>query len=130
MEARELWAGLQLLDRQILDRDGYMAGNVDDLEIERTPDTGELHVTAVLSGPGALAGRFGWRRLSSWLWHIHQHERPAGHEPRRIPLRHVADIGDHVTVSLGREEMGSALTEHWVREHVIAHIPGSRHAAE
>ncbi|MCU1374569.1 MAG: hypothetical protein JWO68_1855, partial [Actinomycetia bacterium] len=31
--ARRLWATLSLLDRQMLDRDGHMAGNVDDVEL-------------------------------------------------------------------------------------------------
>ena len=40
----------------------------------------------------------------------------------------VADIGNHVTVSLEHDELGSMHVERWVREHVIGHIPGSRHA--
>ena len=54
-----LYAGLELLDRQLRDRDGRLCGNVDDLEIERSPDTGELYVTAFVAGPGALLQRTG-----------------------------------------------------------------------
>ena len=31
---RQVWAGLELLDHQIVDRPGHMAGKVDDLELE------------------------------------------------------------------------------------------------
>jgi sporulation protein YlmC with PRC-barrel domain len=130
MEARHLWAGLQLLDRQLLDRDGDMAGKVDDVELASDPDTGSLYVSAVLSGPGALAGRFGWRRLSPWLRYVHRRVTPLDTDPTRVPLRYVADIGDHVTLSLERSQVGSESTERWVRDHLIGHIPGASHAPE
>jgi hypothetical protein len=54
--AQRLDAALELLDRQLLDRDGTPAGKVDDLELT---DSGEglkqPYVTAILTGPGALA---------------------------------------------------------------------------
>jgi hypothetical protein len=34
MAGRALEAGLQLLDRQLIDKDGRLAGKVDDLELE------------------------------------------------------------------------------------------------
>ena len=51
MTGRVFYAGLELLDHQLRDRDGRLCGNVDDLEIERSPDTGELYVTAFRIGP-------------------------------------------------------------------------------
>ena len=48
----ELRAGLHLLDHQIIDADGWMAGNVDDLELEADPGGGPPVVTAILSGAG------------------------------------------------------------------------------
>ena len=61
--ARRLWAGLQLLDRQLRDRNGMLCGKVDDLELARDEDTGALTVRAILSGPGRLASRMGRRRV-------------------------------------------------------------------
>jgi hypothetical protein len=49
---RVLEAGLHLLDRQLVDSDGRLAGKVDDLEIE-LPEGGSPLVTAILAGPGA-----------------------------------------------------------------------------
>ena len=61
METRRLWATLSLLDRQMLDRDGRMAGNVDDIELDLTDD-GMLVVVGLRAGPGNLVRRLGARR--------------------------------------------------------------------
>ena len=49
-------AGLELLDRQLVDPDGGKAGKVDDLRLELR-DEGPPIVTEILAGPGALARR-------------------------------------------------------------------------
>ena len=61
MAGRVLEAGLHLLDRQLVDRDGRLAGKVDDLELELPEGGGPPLVTAVLAGPGALGRRIGGR---------------------------------------------------------------------
>jgi sporulation protein YlmC with PRC-barrel domain len=126
-EAKRYWAALQLLDRQLIDRDGKMCGNVDDVELELHED-GTVHVSALLSGPGVLAPRIGLRRLGDWLRRAHAIVEGDGDDPARIALARVADIGDHVTVSLHREDLGTFHGERWVRDHLIGRIPGSRHA--
>jgi sporulation protein YlmC with PRC-barrel domain len=128
METKRYWAALQLLDRQIVDRDGRMAGNVDDVELEQGDD-GTLWVRGLLSGPGTLLRRLEARRLGDWLRHAHERLREGDDDPARIPLARVADIGDHVTVSLRHEEMATSSGERWVRDHLIGRIPGSRHEA-
>jgi sporulation protein YlmC with PRC-barrel domain len=128
METRHYWASLQLLDRQIVDRDGRMAGNVDDVELE-AHDDGTVWVGALLAGPGALWPRLGKRRLGDWIRRAHAAVEGDGDDPARIPLARVAEIGDHVTVSLRREEMGSSHGERWTRDHVIGLLPGSAHEA-
>lgn len=129
--ARRVWAGLQLLDRQLVDRDGRMAGCVDDLELT-AGEEGRLYVTSIMSGPGALAQRLGRKRLGGWLRRMHVAMAPddEGEDPTRIPFNVVSDIGNHVSLGAGHERVGSALTERWVAEHIVAHIPGSGHAPE
>ena len=56
----EIDAALNLLDRQIVDKDGRMAGTVDDLELTEEPN-GAPYVTAILAGPGALSRQLGGR---------------------------------------------------------------------
>ena len=130
MEARHLWAGLHLLDRQLVDRDGRMAGMVDDLELDYTEDEGQLYVAAILSGPGALANRFRRDTFGGWMRFVHAIVAPGERDPARIAFNLVQDIGNHITLAGNRDEVGTASAERWFRDHVIAHIPGSGHAAE
>jgi hypothetical protein len=128
---REIHAGLELLDRQIIDCNGCMAGNVDDLELEVPEESGALPVvTAILSGPGALAGQLGGR-LGKWLASVQQrlhHQEDPG--PARIAFSVVKRINDHVEVSVPRESLDSNAGERWARDVIIDKIPGARHEAE
>ena len=125
--ARRLWAGLHLLDKQLLDREGVMCGNVDDLELEETED-GRLLVTGLRSGAGALARRLGAPVLGRWLEQVHLGVDPERKDHTFIPLSHVDDIGSHVKLSLDHQELATWHSERWVAEHVIDHIPGAEHA--
>jgi hypothetical protein len=128
LPAGGLRAGLHLLDHQILDPDGRMAGNVDDLELEADPDGGPPVVTAILSGAGALAhhlgGRFG-RALEALDARLATESIPS-----RVPFGAVADIGSHVRVTVRRGELETNRGEAWVRRRIIDHIPGAGHASE
>ena len=117
-------AGLQLLDRQIIDVDGRMAGKVDDLELEfsdepRTPP----RVVAIVMGPGALSNRIGGR-LGSWIGDVYGRvaEEPS---PAEISFGIVKRIDNHVELALPRDDLGIMGLEDWVRTHLISKIPGS-----
>jgi sporulation protein YlmC with PRC-barrel domain len=124
MTARVLLAGLHLLDRQLVDRDGRLAGKVDDVELTLDDRTGDLRVTALLSGHGSLLRRFGSRRLADWMEDRQQAEHG---EHSRIPIDRVAEIGSAIRLGVAHEELATFDTERWVRDHVTSHIPGSRH---
>jgi sporulation protein YlmC with PRC-barrel domain len=126
--ARQLWAHLHLLDRQLVDRDGRLCGNVDDLELEERDGT--LWVTGLRTGAGSLARRLGATVLGRWLDQVHRGVDPEHADHTLIPLRHVADIGGHVALSLDHTEVATWHGERWVADHVISHIPGSRHATD
>ena len=124
-EARRMWAALKLLDRQIVDREGRLAGNVDDVVLERDGD--RFVVTGLRSGPGAVVYRAGSKRLGRWLQRLHvELEDPDG----IIPFASVSKVDNHVTVALDADELASERSEIWARDHVISHIPGNRHASE
>jgi sporulation protein YlmC with PRC-barrel domain len=117
-------AGFQLLDRQIVDVNGRMAGKVDDLELvfsdePRTPP----HVVAVVSGPSALSRRIGGR-LGSWIDAVYGRlaEEP---DPAEISFGVVKRIDNHVELAVSREDLGIMTLEDWVRTRVISKIPGS-----
>ena len=128
-EGRRVWAGLQLLDRQLIAHEERLAGCIDDLELIASDDGKQLNVTAILSGPGALVYRLGRRRFGRWLRRAHARVTADG-DSTRIPFNVVTDIGSDVKLGLDAEETGSASAERWTRDHVISHIPGSGHAPE
>jgi sporulation protein YlmC with PRC-barrel domain len=124
-------AGLGILDRQIVDSDGRLAGKVDDLELVFPEEgSGAPYVVAIVSGPGALARRLGGR-LGAWIkavqGRLHDERLP---RPARIPFSVVKRIGNDVEVSVERDTLESDRTERWVRERVIGKIPGAQHAPE
>jgi sporulation protein YlmC with PRC-barrel domain len=124
MSGDELYLGAHLLDRQLLDREGRRCGKVDDLELTVDEATGSLFVTAIACGPGALLERAGRRRSGRWLRRVVR-LLADGDDPGRIPVRHIATIGNHVTLDLEAGALATEVGERWVRDHVIAHLPGS-----
>jgi sporulation protein YlmC with PRC-barrel domain len=123
--ARERYANAQLLDRQLVDRSGRRCGKVDDLELRRDDATGALLVSGIHAGPGALLVRTGRRRLGRWLRGLATRLSVDGRDRVIIPIRHVADLGNHVTLSLDAEELATHGGERWVWDHLISHLPGS-----
>jgi sporulation protein YlmC with PRC-barrel domain len=116
--------GFDLLDRQILDRDGEPVGKVDDVALDVDTD-GVPYVSALLVGQRALGDRIGgWlgrqiagiaRRLSD----------SSDADPARIPFDLVAEIGSAVTLSVSRERLPDPPLEAWLRDHLIGRIPGA-----
>ena len=126
---RRLDAAFNLLDRQIVDRDGRLAGKVADLEL-RTREDGRLVVTAILCGPGALGPQLpGWLGrgvLAAWR-RLHGNSDPY---PARIDISRVKDIGSAVTLAASRDELPNQELESWARRQIIDKLPGAGHEAE
>ena len=122
---RVIDAGLELLDRQMVDRDGRMAGNVDDLELTFPPESGPPVVTAVLAGPGALARRIGGT-IGTAIASIHERLQEEGVEgPARISFGAVRSIGSDVRLAVSRRDLEIYRFERWARDAIVARIPGS-----
>lgn len=118
-------AGLELLDRQLVDPDGRMAGNIDDLELRLPDGAGPPSVTAILAGPGALANRIGGR-LGTAVAQLHARLRDCHLEgPARIDFGVVRSIGSCVELSVSHEELETHRFERWVRDAIVAKIPGN-----
>ena len=127
---RVLHATLDLLDRQLRDRNGKLCGNVDEIEITRDEETGEMFVTAILCGPGILAYRLGRRRLGRWLEEANRrvHDTPGHHEPNertRIPIELAGQIGPTIDLAVDVADLATHDMERWTLAHIIGHIPGS-----
>jgi len=119
---RVLDAGLELLDRQILDPEGVPVTTVDDLELATPDDLAHLDpekppvVQALLTGPVLMTRIFGGRLPDSRFL--------------RIPWKVVAGIETVVKVGVAADSLDASWTERWMRDHVIARIPGGRHDPE
>jgi hypothetical protein len=125
---------LRLLDRQVIDSDGVLVCNVDDLEVD-FPDGGPPRVVALLTGPGVLGPRVGgflgrwivatWRRLSP----------TSDPRPGRIDIHLVAQIDSAIHLAVPRRRLADLADgdrgidgfEQWVREVIIGRIPGAGH---
>jgi sporulation protein YlmC with PRC-barrel domain len=127
---RRVYAAFHLLDRQIVDADGMLAGKVDDLELEQLGEGQQLYVTAILTGLGALGPRIGGY-LGSWFSGVHRRLHPDPEpRPARIPFDAVKRINTEVELAVRGDQLENQELEAWVREHVIDHIPGAGHAPE
>jgi sporulation protein YlmC with PRC-barrel domain len=117
-------AALHLLDRQLVDPDGRLVGKVDDLEVEEI-DGGRLAVSAVLTGPGALAPRM-HGRLGEWIAAVWKRLHPAEDpRPGRIPAGDLVRVSSAVHLGRHRSELAVDGFERWVRHHVVERLPGA-----
>jgi sporulation protein YlmC with PRC-barrel domain len=120
--------GLDLLDRQILDRDGQPVGKVDDVELDIDPD-GTPYVAALLVGQQALGDRIGGR-LGRWIAGTARRLSPdPDRGPIRIPYDMVAELTSAVNLSVRRELLPDPPLETWLRDHLIGRIPGATDAS-
>jgi hypothetical protein len=97
-------AALHLLDRQVVDVEGRMVCNVDDLEVTDAGD-GQLSVTGLLVGPAALVPRLSGR-LGGWLrrmWVLLGIQYAARDVPLHLGLDLVASIGSGVRLRVRRD---------------------------
>ena len=117
---RILDAQLHLMDRQVLDHDGVPVTTVDDLEVsgpaldvEIARGTPPPVITALLTGSVLGTRIFGGRPPSSRLI--------------RIPWKDVSEVGVVVRLGVKGEPLDASWVERWVRDKIIARIPGGRH---
>jgi sporulation protein YlmC with PRC-barrel domain len=120
--------GFDLLDRQILDRDGEPVGKVDDVELDVDAD-GTPYVAALLVGQQALGQRIGGR-LGAWIAGTARRLSPDyDRGPIRIPYDLVSELNSAINLSVHRELLPDPALESWLRDHLISRIPGASDAS-
>jgi sporulation protein YlmC with PRC-barrel domain len=113
--------GRQVLDQQLVDRHGVNIGKVDGIVLQLRDDQ-PPRVAAILTGGHLLARRLHPRIESLARW-LTRRWGPGNLEPLRIPWSKVMKIGVDVKVDVAAEQ--GVPWEHWVREHILRHIPGA-----
>ena len=115
MSGKEIDIGLNVLDHQLLDRDGRRCGNVDDLAIEG--GAGEVpEVVAILCGPGY------WGQRASWIGRLAS--RIGGGRKVQVPWSEVRKLDSAVELKRGASELGLGRGDDLLRPYVDK-IPGA-----
>jgi sporulation protein YlmC with PRC-barrel domain len=116
----------EVLDKEIVDCDGFKAGKVDDLLL--AVHAGEPPIVrAIVTQHGAVARQFGGTitRVSGWL-----RRRVLGFEPDvapvEIPWEHVTRIDVTVHLDLDRHHGGLMRSEQAVWDRWISRLPWAR----
>lgn len=128
---RRVWAVLELLDRQLVDRDGRLVGKVDDIEFAVDDEPDALpRVTAVLAGLGALANNIGGDTGHALAAAERRLAERRDRQPSRVDIATVREIGSAIELDADGEDLDTNRGERWVRDVIIDKIPGAGHAAE
>jgi hypothetical protein len=106
-----------VLDQQIIDAKDHKGGKVDGVALEIRPD-GPPRIAYLETGVHALA-----RRLSRRLERIA--DRWA--EPTRLPWSAVKSVEISIRLEVEMTDYSDFRPENWLREHIIARIPGNAH---
>lgn len=113
-------ARLHLLDRQVLDVDGVPVSTVDDLELTGADFPGRIPtgteapvISAVLSGAVLATRIFGGKLPRSELM--------------KIDWQHVTGVDTVLTLDVRADSLDVSWVERWIRDHIIARIPGGKH---
>jgi hypothetical protein len=128
---RQVWAVLELLDRQLVDRDGRLVGKVDDVEFVIDDDPDALpRVSALLAGLGALANHIGGDTGAALAAAERRLAERRDRQPSRVDIAVVREIGSAIDLDAEGEDLDTNRAERWARDVIIDKIPGAGHAAE
>jgi len=112
-----------LMDQQLVDREGRNIGRVDDLIVE-IRDGAPPRVVAMEIGSVTLARRI-HPRLARWWRRFGLRWLPVSIRAVRIPLHTIRDMGIDVELDVDADEDRQLLRgEKWLVRHVLSHLPG------
>ncbi len=117
-DTHDLLAMRDIVDGLLLSADDVSLGRVADIEIAVGND-GAAHLSALLVGPEALAGRVSSRLhpLARWIFR--------GRFDHRLPLDEIGEIGPTLNLRRNAASYTVGDADAWVLRHILRFIPGS-----
>jgi sporulation protein YlmC with PRC-barrel domain len=112
-----------LLDKQLVDRDGEALGRVDGI-IMAYGANAPPRITHFELGAQTLARRLP-RPFRIALSALALRLTPRGDDPYRIEVSRIVQLGRTIKIDIDGTRSAARETERWIRDHVIARIPGS-----
>ena len=113
---------LHILDRQVLDNDDVPIGHVAGVEVDGIEPGRELDPAS----PPIVTNLV----LNSGLWPRMFGGRPPESRMHRVPWSAVSTVGTAIELGEPGSSFDVTWPEHWVRDQVIARIPGGLHVPE
>ena len=114
----------EVLDEQIHDADGVQIGRADGIVLELR-DGQPPRVSSIEVGPITLLRRFS-ERLAARYARLDRHFGPGRGVPFRIPFSRIAIKATRLQADVRRAETPIMAAEDWLREHIVAHLPGGK----
>ena len=122
---KELDLARDVLDKQVVDREETKMGRVDGLVLELRGDQ-PPRVDAIEMGFAVLARRVG-PRTERWLEKLRRRFSVRRTARQHVPWQKVEDVNPHhVQVDVRLEETPAFDWERWLRNHVVAKVPGEK----
>jgi hypothetical protein len=112
-----------LLDKQLVDRYGEALGRVDGIIMAYSADA-PPRITHFQLGAQTLARRLP-RPFRGALSALARRLTPRGSDPYRIEVSRIVELGRTIKIDIDGSRSAARETERWIRDHVIARIPGS-----
>jgi hypothetical protein len=112
-----------LLDKQLVDRDGEPLGRVDGIVMSYSSDA-PPRITHFELGAQTLARRLPRPFQGAVAW-LGQRLSPRGSSPYRIEASRIIQLGRVIKIDIDGPRSAARDTERWVRDHIVARIPGS-----
>jgi hypothetical protein len=112
-----------LLDKQLVDRENEPLGRVDGIVMSYGADDAP-RLTHFEIGAQTLARRLPrpFQGTVAWLGHRLS---PRDSQPYRLEVSRIIHLGRTIEIDIDAARSAARATERWVRDHIVAHIPGS-----